>query len=190
MKRSGPKTDRPQRMLAALLDAGTRGMTISELAGAISGTEHITSAMRFHLDNLVADHLAFSIRKGPAVVYFHASVDREAAAATFAARVLELFQARAEKSNATRGGPPKFTIRRHQMGTPVRRRELPAVDPNGLRRDAVITGMDTAPRTVAPTPRGRYDVDPQHLSGLSKLPLGMYAEPASTWASAAAERAA
>lgn len=54
----------------------------------------------------------------------------------------------------------------------------------------VVTGMDTAPRIVAPARPGRYEADPASLSGLSRLPIGVYAEPASRWASVATDRRA
>jgi hypothetical protein len=53
-----------------------------------------------------------------------------------------------------------------------------------------IVGMESAPRIVSPAPRGRYDVDPQSLSGLSKLPIGVYAEPATRWASVLTDKRA
>lgn len=53
-----------------------------------------------------------------------------------------------------------------------------------------VTGMETARKVVGPSCRSRYEVDPQSLSGLSKLPLGVYAEPASRWVSVATDRRA
>lgn len=53
-----------------------------------------------------------------------------------------------------------------------------------------IAGMETAPRTVAPAPRGRYEVDHASLTGLSKLPIGVYAEPATRWASVLTDKRA
>lgn len=53
-----------------------------------------------------------------------------------------------------------------------------------------VTGMETARKVVGPSCRSRYEVDPQSLSGLSKLPFGVYAEPASRWASVATDRRA
>lgn len=55
---------------------------------------------------------------------------------------------------------------------------------------ATITKHADFRETVHSRPRGRFEVDPSALTGLSKLPLGVYAEPASRWASSATDRRA
>ena len=53
---------------------------------------------------------------------------------------------------------------------------------------ATITKHADFRETVHSRPRGRFEVDSSALTGLSKLPLGVYAEPASRWASSATDR--
>lgn len=55
---------------------------------------------------------------------------------------------------------------------------------------ATITKHADFRETVHSRPRGRFEVDPSALTGLSKLPLGVYSEPASRWASSATDRRA
>lgn len=55
---------------------------------------------------------------------------------------------------------------------------------------ATITKHADFRETVHRRPLGRFEVDSSALTGLSKLPLGVYAEPASRWASSATDRRA
>lgn len=54
----------------------------------------------------------------------------------------------------------------------------------------VVTGLDTTPVQRIEAPKPRFHVDKTELNGLSKLPLGVYAEPASRWAAVATDRRA
>lgn len=58
------------------------------------------------------------------------------------------------------------------------------------RGPVVVTKHPEFRLTVCPRPQDRFAVDPCHLSGLSKLPFGTYAEPASTWAATLTEKVA
>lgn len=62
--------------------------------------------------------------------------------------------------------------------------------PKETAKRVQIVGLETAPRIQCPPCRSRYEVDPATISGLSKLPLGVYAEPASRWAAVAIDRRA
>lgn len=52
---------------------------------------------------------------------------------------------------------------------------------------AIITKHPDFRETVAPRRPGRFEVDSAALTGLSKLPFGVYVEPASCWVSVATE---
>lgn len=187
----GPKTHLPDRIRKALQAAGTLGLSSADLAQAIGVHGVGTTSMRQHAGSLIKSGEVFMLHRGPAAMYFHGSVCRKAAELRFASHAPALFLARAAKSRATReraAGKPEGRPAGTTYGTLPRKRHLPAVDPNGLRRDAAVTVPAGVQVQVCPSGQDmRRRADPAHRGEFGSLPIGQYPEPGSSWVDAANE---
>lgn len=185
MTRGRPRSERPEQILAALTKAGTLGLNVAEVQAALSINSLSTASVRMHLASLVEAGQAYCLKLHPALVYYAASVPRKAAESGFSQRAGRLFASRAAKRNEALG----WTAQPKRLGTPARRRELPAVDPQGLRRDATVTVPTSVQVQTCPAGQDmRRRADPNHRGEFSRLPIGQYPEPGSSWAQAATEQ--
>lgn len=115
--------------------------------------------------------------------------ERSAKAAEKARAAAERERLRLEARNAKAREKTKAKRRHHDNALADRIRGTGTLKAQP-KVTATITKHADFRETVHSRPRGRFEVDPSALTGLSKLPLGVYLEPASRWASSATDRRA
>lgn len=115
--------------------------------------------------------------------------ERSAKAAERALATKERERLRQERRNEA--ARAKTAAKRHREANALANRiRGTGTASSAYRGPVTITRHADFRMTVAPKPIERYGVDPRTLTGLSKLPFGNYAEPASTWAATLTDKRA
>lgn len=155
------------------------GCTYDQIAQALGGTR---TAAKECVGTLEQFGLAFTRANGRFANVYAGDMEPEQKAALLAPVVKE---PKPERPKKARTAIQRKTQAINKLADKYRGTAAPKE-----RVAVVVTGLDTTPVQRIEAPKPRFHVDKTELNGLSKLPLGVYAEPASRWAAVATDRRA